>query len=126
MLVGLPYSPVNSQRAGPSAWHLKVLLINIWMNKLRLNPVRFKGFSPLFLKPQEGALLGTGWCQDGEWRRQYLVCLIFSVKSSGKVYSKRKVSSSNLEYELISYWRANKKQKIIKHDYIFSLCMLSN
>lgn len=53
--LGLPYSPVNSQRAGPATWHLKVLLVNIWVNKLRLNPLRFKGFSPLFLKPQEGA-----------------------------------------------------------------------
>lgn len=128
MLVSLPYSPVNSLRAGPSAWHLKVLLINIWMNKLRPNPVRFKGFSPLFLKPQEGAILGTGWCQDGEkeWRRQSLVCLIFSVRSRGKVYSDRKVSSSHLESELISCWKANKKQKIIKQDYIFSLYMLGN
>lgn len=104
----LPYSPVNSQRAGPGTWHLKVLLVNIWVNKLRLNPLRFKGFSPLFLKPQEGALLGTG---EG-MGRQSLVCSIFSVKSRGKVHSEKKVSSSNLEYELISYWRANKKHKM--------------
>ena len=55
-----PYSPVT-QRVHPSACHLKVFLVNTSMNKLRWNPLRFQGFLLLFLRPQEGALLGMGW-----------------------------------------------------------------
>lgn len=36
------------------------------MNKLRLNPLRSKGFPRLFLRPQEGELLGTGWVSGEE------------------------------------------------------------
>lgn len=66
LLVSVLHSHLNSQRAGSRAWHLKALLVNIRVNKATLNLLRFKGFSPLFLRPQEGTLLDTGWV-SGWW-----------------------------------------------------------